>query len=153
MMSRYQERLFDWVNGPTADKLQRQPTRRAIVVACLAGIAVISIAFASFGERVWLLVTAALPLLVAIAALNFSLRGIFELNDELLDEYQLKVRNEAYKTAYGFTVVFLIIVATTAAGANLERQIGFAVAVFAFFTSVLAPRLLLAWRMGDSNGD
>lgn len=49
-------------------------------------------------------------------------------------------------------MVFLIVVATVAAGMELQRQAAFAVAVFAFFMSALAPRMLLAWNLEDGSG-
>jgi len=152
MNSRDQRRIFRHVNGPTADKLQDQQTRRVLVLACVASIAAVAIAFATFDNRFWLLVLASLPLGVATALLNFSLRGIFELKDELLDEYQISVRDKAYKSAYGFTLVFLVVVATAAAGAELDRVSAFALAAFAFLTCALAPRMLLAWRLENSHG-
>jgi hypothetical protein len=81
-----------------------------------------------------------------------SIRGVFELDDGLLDEYQAALRNRVYRTAYGYTLIFLVLVATTATGLSLERQSAFAVAVFAFLASALAPRMLLAWNMENERG-
>ena len=83
--------------------------------------------------------------------LNLSLRGIFELDDELLDEHQIAVRNGSYKSAYGFALVFLVVITTIAIGLSLERRIAFAVAAFAFLISALAPRLVAAWWLEDND--
>jgi len=151
-MSNHQERLYGQVNSRFADHLQIRPARRAVVLTMIATIAGVALAFLMLEKGFWMLAAAAVPLGVSMVLLNLSLRGIFELRDDMLDEYQISVRNNAYKTAYGLTLVFLVVVATVAAGMELQRQAAFAVAVFAFFMSALAPRMLLAWNLEDDSG-
>ncbi len=147
-----QENLYAKVNGPLADRLQHRAARRSVVLATIIGAATMALAFLFFLDRYWILAAAAFPLAVAVGFLNLSIRGIFELKDEMLDEYQVSVRNKAYKTAYGWTLVFLIVLATTVAGMELQRLAAFSVAVFAFLMSALAPRMLLAWNLEDDRG-
>jgi len=151
-MTNHQARLYETVNGPFADRLQSTVVRRAVVLATIPAAAGVALAFLILENGFWMLAAAAVPLGVTVVLLNLSLRGIFELADERLDEYQTSVRNSAYKTAYGLTLVFLIVFATVAAGMELQRQAAFAVAVFAFLMSALAPRMLLAWNLEDGSG-
>ena len=148
-MLRHQERLYGRVNGPFADRLQKKAVRRAVVLATILGVAGMALAFLILNDRIWVLAATAFPLALCLGLLNLSLRGIFELDDAMLDENQISSRNSAYKTAYGLTLVFLVVVATAAAGLEPQRQALFSVAVFAFFISALAPRMLLAWNLED----
>jgi hypothetical protein len=152
MIRRHQSHLLHEVNGPIADKLQRQSTRRLLVLTLLACLPIMAYAIAWYADHIWLLIAAGCPVFALASALNMSLRGVFEFDDELLDEYQIGLRNRAYKTAYGYTMIFLVLVATTATGLSLERQSAFAVAVFAFLASGFAPRMLLAWNMESEYG-
>ena len=149
-MATYQERLYLKVNGPLADRFQSRAMRRAVAVATIVAVGAMAVAFALHDNRFWMLAAASFPLAACMGMLNLSLRGIFELKEDRLDEYQISMRNRMYKTAYGFTLVFLVVVATTAAGLELEREVAFAVAMLAFFTSALAPRLFLAWNLDDN---
>lgn len=152
MLRRHQSYLFRQMNGPIADKLQRRSTRRLLVLATLACLPLAAYAITWNANQISLLIAAGLPVFAFASLLNMSIRGVFELDDELLDEFQIGLRNRVYKTAYGYTLMFLVIVATTATGLSLERRSAFAVGVFAFLASALAPRLLLAWKMENGHG-
>jgi len=143
--------MFGHVNGPMADRLQSRSRRRAIVLGSLAGAAATAAGIATVGDRIGWLLLAAIPFWIFAALLNLSLRGIFDLDDDLLDEHQIAVRNHSYKTAYGYALVFLVVIATTAVGLALERHIAFAVAAFAFLSGALAPRLVAAWMLEDAD--
>jgi len=151
MTSNLQKRMFGHVNGPMADRLQSRSRRRAIVLGSLAGAAATAAGIATVGDRIGWLLLAAIPFWIFAALLNLSLRGIFDLDDDLLDEHQIAVRNHSYKTAYGYALVFLVVIATTAVGLALERHIAFAVAAFAFLSGALAPRLVAAWMLEDAD--
>jgi len=151
MFEALQNRMFRQVNGAFADKLQRRGLRRAIVVMTIASALLLGIAIDSGGDRVGFLALASIPFWLSMVLLNFSLRGIFELDDKRLDEHQIAVRNAAYKTAYGFTLVFLVLVATIAAALGPGRVEMFALAAVAFVICAVAPRLITAWRTEDGN--
>ena len=151
MPNRHQERMFRQVNGPWADMLQGRTHRRVLVVATIAAIASMATAMPYVADRFWVLVATGLAFGAFAILLNLSLRGVFELKDELLDECQIAMRNRAYKAAYGFTIVFTVIAATTGAGLALQRQPAFSLAAFTFFVCVMAPRLYVAWVKDDDD--
>ena len=149
MPSLYQRHLARRVNGPLADRLQTRVRRRALAIATVASVAIAAWGIAVFDGRIWFLLLAALPLDVTAFLLIMSVRGVFELDDAQLDEYQIAERNRAYRTAYGTTLVFLVLVTLVAVTAQFDRSTTFAIAVFAFLVSALEPRLVLAWNMRD----
>jgi hypothetical protein len=149
MFEAFQNRMLRQVNGAFADKLQRRTLRRVLVVATIASALLLGIAIDSGSDRVGFLALAAIPFWISMVLLNFSLRGIFELDDERLDEHQVAVRNAAYKTAYGFTLIFLVLVTTVVAALDLDRVEMFAVAAVAFLICAVAPRLITAWSTED----
>ena len=151
-MAYFQERLYFNVNRPFADRLQNKAARRALVLATLLGAAWVGVAFSDLEGGFWWVVAAAIIFESSMLLLILSLRGIFELKDDLLDEYQISVRNNAYKNSYGLVLVFLVVLATIAAGMELPRHSVFGIAVFAFLVSALAPRLISAWNLEDDRG-
>jgi hypothetical protein len=152
MMKLIHDHTYKQMNGPAAAKLQQQTTRRLLVICVLASLVLIAFSANIAGEDVWLMSFVSIPTVIVAVLMNMSIRGIFELDDERLDEYQIGVRNDAYKTAYGFTLVFLLIVATALGGLQPERLQVFSVATAAFFTCALAPRMRVAWNMVDDHG-
>jgi MFS family permease len=149
MNTRFQDRMVRQVNSTFADRLQRRGRRRLIVIASVASAVLLGWAVNSGADRIAFWALASVPFWACMMLLNLSLRGIFELDDARLDEHQLALRNGAYKTAYGFTLVFLVLVATVVAAVDLDRIGTFSVAAVAFLVSALAPRLIAAWRMED----
>ena len=147
----FQERMFRQVNSTFADKLQARSRRRVIVLATVASALLVGAALNSGGDRIGFMALASIPFWLCMFLLNLSLRGIFELRDEHLDEHQVAVRNNAYKRAYGFTLIFLVLVVTVAAGADLGRIATFSTAAVAFLVSALAPRLITAWTLEDQD--
>lgn len=148
-----QSRVYRQVNGPLADKLQRRSRRRLIVVLTVLAAAVVGFGIYTRGDRIEWMLLATVPFWSCVVLLNLSLRGIFELRDRNLDEQQIAVRNHAYKTAYGYTLVFMVLIATTAFAIDLDRIAAFSLAAFAFLTCALAPRLYTAWVMDDDDDD
>jgi hypothetical protein len=151
MSQQLQDRMLRQVNGSLADKLQRRGRRRLIVIASIASALLLGAAISSGADRIAFWMLACVPFWLCMLLLNLSLRGIFELDDARLDEHQLAIRNESYKIAYGFTLVFLVLVATAVAAIDLDRIATFSVAAVAFLVSALAPRLIAAWRMDDND--
>ncbi|MDX1507707.1 MAG: hypothetical protein R3358_05470 [Woeseiaceae bacterium] len=153
MTSINQRRMHRQVNGPLADRLQKHWLRRMFVLGAIAGAAITGAGFVVYDDRLWVLLLCAIPFGVFTVLMNLSLRGIFELSEEQLDEYQVGLRNHAYKRAYGFMLVFIVVVATTLAALQPGRLPTFAVATFAFLISALLPRLIVAWQLEDADGD
>ena len=153
MISFVQNRMYRHVNGRLAARLQRKSIRRVISACLLASLFLAALGAQIAGSDVRALVLLEIPMLLFASLLVMSIRGVFELDDSQLDEYQLGLRNDAYKSAYGLTLVFLLVIATIAAGLSLDRMQSFSLAAAAFFTCALAPRVLLAWRMEDDNGE
>ena len=151
MTSKLQRRMFGQVNSAFADRLQARSRRRGIVLGCIAGAAAIGAGIIAVVNHAWWVLLAAVPFWSFAVLLNMSLRGIFDLDDDLLDEHQIAVRNHSYKTAYGYALVFLVVVATIATALDLERHVALGVAAFAFLTGALAPRLVAAWTLEDSD--
>lgn len=153
MSQSFQDRMFRQVNSAFADKLQRRSRRRLIVVVTILSAIGVGAAIASSGDDIVFLGLASMPFWLCMVLLNLSLRGIFELDDSRLDEHQIAVRNDAYKTAYGFTLVFLVLVITVASVIDLDRIRTIAIAATAFFICALAPRLITAWQAEDSHDE
>lgn len=153
MTSLNQRRMQRQVNGRMADRLQKRWMRRLLVVAAILGAAGAASGLALFNGNFAVLIAAGVPFGVSAVLLNMSLRGIFELSNEQLDEFQTGLRNRAYKNAYGVGLIFLLVVATVLAGLQLDRTLNFSIAAFAFITSALLPRLIVAWQLEDSDGD
>ena len=151
MSQQLQDRMVRQVNSTFADKLQQRSRRRLIVIASIASALLLGAAINTGIDRIAFWALASVPFWVCMVLLNFSLRGIFELDDARLDEHQLAIRNEAYKTAYGFTLVFLVLVVTAVAAIDLDRIETFSAAAIAFLVSALAPRLIAAWRLEDTD--
>ncbi|MEJ2275609.1 MAG: hypothetical protein P8Y01_13735 [Woeseiaceae bacterium] len=151
MSQQFQDRMVRQVNSTFADKLQRRSRRRMIVIASIASAFLLGAAINTGTDRIAFWALACVPFWACMRLLNFSLRGIFELDDARLDEHQLAIRNEAYKSAYGFTLVFLVLVVTIVAAVDLDRIAMFSVAAVAFFVGALAPRLIAAWRLEDND--
>lgn len=153
MTSTYQAHLFRRVNQPWAARLQSTPVRRLLVVATMASLALAAGSLGVIPDDIWRLPVVMVPVFGSIALLNLSIRALFELDDTQLDEFQLAQRNAAYKNAYGFTLIFLVILATLATGLQLDRIQAFSAAMFGFLTVAMAPRLVVAWSMEDDLAD
>ena len=133
-------------------RFQRQLTRRLLVAGLLLALALLATATAWFGESVWALTLAAAPAFIFATALNGAIRAAFELDRRYLDADVLQVRHRAYKHAYWIALLCLVFVATSAVGVSLSRQETLAIAVFVLLASALAPRMLMAWNLRDSDG-
>lgn len=152
MATIYQKHLEKRVNSRFADKLQSQSIRRFLALGTVLSALLIAYAFTIFDDNILLLLVLSIPFDVFAILLTMSLRGIFELADDQLDEYQIAERNRAYKMAYGVTVIFVVVLATTVTALDLPREQNFAIAAFAFLVSAFEPRLVMAWYLEDPDG-
>lgn len=153
MASIYQKHIERRVNSSFADRLQAQSIRRVLALGTVLSAGLVAWALTAFDGNVALLASLSVPFGICAVLLTMSLRGIFELSDDQLDEYQIAERNRAYKLAYGVTVIFIVVLATTATGLDLPREQNFAIAAFAFLISVFEPRLIMAWYLEDPDGN
>ena len=147
----HQDRVYRQVNSPLADTLQRRSWRRLVVLSSILGALLVAAGIYTGGDRLLWVSLWSIPFWASMYFLNLSLRGIFELSDERLDEHQIGVRNKAYKTAFGYTLVFLITIVIAADVLTLGRVGTFSIAAFAFLTCIMAPRLITAWTLEDSD--
>jgi len=153
MTSAFQQSLCRAANSPAATRLQRRPTRRLLFTAMLLTLGFAALSMGEIPHDPLRLPAVIVPLLGIALLLNLSIGCLFELDEALLDEFQLALRNAAYKRAYGFALVFLLALATVAAGLDLDRIEIFAAATFAFLTVAMAPRLAVAWSMDEGTGE
>ncbi len=149
MHDRHQNWFFQRVNGPLADRLQRQLRRRALVLCTVAGALLVGPMMYLAGDRPGWMLLAVVPYILSAYGLTLSLRGIFELEDGRLDEHQIAVRNRAHRVAHDATLLFLILVVTTAGILDLDRRGLFSLASSAFLLGLLAPRFFAAWNLED----
>ena len=88
MSSSFQERMFRQVNGNFAERLQNRFWRRAIVILAILSAVLVGVLIRAAGDQIFWVIPAAFPYYLCVYLLNLSLRGIFELDDERLDEHR-----------------------------------------------------------------
>ena len=87
--------------------------------------------------------------------LRISVRGIAEAPNELLDERQIKVRNDSFRYAYylmGYIVLLLMLMMLLGPDFELfqdQGNDGSYLLIAALFTYSSLPSMVLAWREGD----
>ena len=92
---------------------------------------------------------------VGYSLLRISVRGIGEAPNELLDERQIKVRNDSFRYAYylmGYIVLLLMLTLFLGPDLNLfqsQGDDGSFLLIAALFTFSSLPSMVLAWREGD----
>lgn len=149
MHDRHQDWVFQRVNGPLADRLQRQGRRRALVLCTIASALLVGGAIYLAGDRPGWVLLAMVPYVLSAYGMALSLRGIFDLEDGRLDEHQIAVRNRAHRVAHGATLFFLMLVVTVVGILDLDRRGLFSLASSAFLLGLLAPRFFAAWLLED----
>lgn len=149
-------RVREVVNSPTADKLQTRFRRRLIIALVLAWQpAVVGSLLLIRDDRI-------LPLLLAVAVqtvlfglLNMSTRGIYELCDGQLDEYQRAERDAGFRRAYYFGLMWILLVPAFAGfvrGHDDALLYTLTFAMLGFFWGLAAPQAAYAWNAPD-DGD
>ncbi len=93
--------------------------------------------------------------LVGFSLLRISVRGIAEAPNELLDERQIKVRDDSFRYAYylmGYIVLLLMLTLFLGPDLHLfqgQGNDGSYLLIAALFTYSSLPSMVLAWREGD----
>ena len=93
--------------------------------------------------------------LVGFSLLRISVRGITEAPNELLDERQIKVRDDSFRFAYyliGYIVLLLMLMMLLGPDFELfqdQGNDGSFLQIATLFTFSSLPSMVLAWREGD----
>jgi hypothetical protein len=141
------------VNSPAADRLQTRGRRRLIIALVLlwqpmviAGLLLIR------DDRI-------LPLLLAVAVqtalfalMNMSTRGMYELGDAHLDEYQRSQRDAGFRKAYYFGLLWVMLIPAFAGFVQGNEDALLYVLAFSmlgFFWGLAAPQAAYAWNAPD----
>lgn len=150
--------------------LRSQRNRRLLVVIVAIGISLISMGSywpsikasleisSDTGFIIFLIVAmfVIFAVLVGYSLLRVSVRGITEAPNELLDERQIRVRDDSFRCAYyimGYITLLLLLAATiNPAELSLfqtEGNNGSYLLIAALFAYSSLPSMVLAWREGD----
>ena len=150
--------------------LRSQRNRRLLVVIVAIGISLISMGSywpsikasleisSDTGFIIFLIVAmfVIFAVLVGYSLLRVSVRGITEAPNELLDERQIRVRDDSFRYAYyimGYITLLLLLAATiNPAELSLfqtEGNNGSYLLIAALFAYSSLPSMVLAWREGN----
>ena len=142
----YLDRLF---RGPMVDWFQTPLRRRSVAI----GVMLIHVATAgSLGlltlDIVWPLIPAGIAAMYLMGMLNMSTRGIFELKEERLDEYQIALRDSAFRRAYYFSLIWIILTAPLM-GLVIDSEHSLMILIvyimLGFSWGMALPRVIVAW--------
>ena len=157
MKERWESYLNRIFQNPMVDQFQTPARRRTVAFLVLAWqllvvIAVYQIQF----DRLWPVFVVALPMIYLIGMLNMSTRGMFELADRHLDEFQIGLRDAAFRRSYVFTLVWLLLTSFVVLWAANQPQGWFVAVTFillGFLWGMSLPRVLVAWTMPADDAD
>ena len=149
MKARFQAYLNRLFQEPVVEKFQTPVRRRAIVVLLLLVQLGAAGCFVLIPHDVlWPLLPAFLAMVVLQGMLNMSTRGMFELSDEHLDEYLVTERDAAYRKAYFFALLWLLLVPLVD-GLTDDLRFGrvytLAFVMLGFLWGLSLPRAIAAW--------
>ena len=146
-------RVRQVVNSPFADKLQTRSRRRLIISLVFLWQPVVAAGFLLLRhDRVVPLLAAVAVQTVLFALMNMSTRGMYELCDSQLDEYQRAQRNAGYRSAYYFGLIWIMLIPAFAGLVRGESDALLYILVFAllgFFWGLAAPQAAYAWNAPD----
>lgn len=160
-MSGYLKQLFerdDFQRYRTGAHRRRFSLMQGAITLSLIALApaIITKAMAGDLSGFWTLVGGLGVLLVAFVYatgfLNLSIAGITEIPTRDLDEMQLRLRDEAMRTAYRILGVVLILCLGAPIvwpGATLSRTAVLSAALGVFLVYLAIPAHILAWRMPE----
>ena len=149
--------------------LRSQRNRRLLVVIMAIGISLISMGSywpsikasleisSDTGFIIFLIVAmfVIFAVVVGYSLLRVSVRGIAEAPNELLDERQIRVRDDSFRYAYyimGYLVLIMLLAWTIGPDLELfqsEVNDGSYLMIAALFAYSSLPSMVLAWREGD----
>lgn len=151
MKAKFQSYLNNLFRQPLVEKFQTTRRRRLTAVGVLfCQFVVVGCLLLLTQDLVWPVIVAGVFMIYLMGMLNLSTRGIFELSDVHLDEFQVCVRDSAYRKSYFFALLWLLLVAPIFGlleGSEKANHFGFAFVLLGFFWGMSAPRVLVAWTM------
>ena len=138
-------------HDPLVQQLQIPLRRRLIAVTTVLVQLVFAYSFTLIGQDlIWPAAILSLAMILLMGLLNMATRGIFELADEYLDELQIATRDIAYRRAYHFALIWLLLVAPflgLVEGQPLAKLYTLGFILLGMLWGMVAPRLLVAWTM------
>ncbi|MEM7611381.1 MAG: hypothetical protein AAF270_06875 [Pseudomonadota bacterium] len=157
MKKRFQSYLNRVFQRPIVDQFQTPVRRRSVAIAVVAWQAITVCALMLLvHDYVAPFIVAAIIMVYLIGMLNMATRGTFELADEYLDEFQVRLRDAAYRKSYHFALIWLLLTAFVAgAFEGHEFQILYTLAfiLLGFWWALSAPRLVVAWTSPADSAD
>lgn len=155
MRKAFQNYLAEIFKDPTVDKFQTRNRRRALSVGLVLWLMVTAFCMTLIGQDlVWPVFVCAVIMVYLMGMHNMSTRGVFELSDEHLDEFQIQSRNQAYKVSFGYSLIWLLLLSVAVLGLEPSRDTRFLLVglfFFAFTSGLSAPRLVYAWTAPDES--
>ena len=149
MKTRFQAYLSKLFRQPVVEKYQTPSIRRSLVVA------LIIVQFLAAGcfilipqDVIWPLFPAFIAMVYLQGMLNMSTRGMFELSDDHLDEFLVAERDAAYRKAYFFGLLWLLLVPLVDGLTDhleLRRIYTLAFIMLGFLWGLSLPRVIAAW--------
>lgn len=134
---------------PIIERFQTPAKRRSIALSVvLINLVTVGCVLLISGDILWPLVPVAVASVLLMGLLNMATRGIFELSDEYLDEYQVSVRDSAFRRSYYFTLIWLLLVAPLFGfleGNQHSKLFVLAFILLGFMWGVTLPRVIVAW--------
>ncbi|MBP2476911.1 Ca2+/Na+ antiporter [Crossiella equi] len=145
------------LDDPRYERFRNPATRRRLVLLLLALLALEAALFIlAAADHPWLLLTLATLLVLAfvlcVGLLKASTRGVEELPERNLDEYQWQLRGETYASAYRIAQ-FLTMTALLVVGVWLlfrwpapPRGVVITALVLPFQLATILPTMVAAWN-------
>ena len=149
MRAKFQAYLNQLFRQPVVERFQTPLRRRTIAVAVVVweALAAGSLSLLAY-DRVLPVIIAGIGMIYLLGMLNMSTRGIFELSDRHLDEFQIGLRDAAYRKSYFLALFWLLLVAPASALFD-EHRLGdlysLAFILLGFNWALSAPRVVVAW--------
>jgi len=146
------------MNDETLAWARPRSVRRRLVVAHV-GISALMAGLMAWGaatDNAWALAGMVVLLVVAIlviGTLNASVRGVTELGERDLDEWQNRTRDATYRRLFMPAVSALGAVAAVILFVDAPLFLEAAVFLFSWFIVTGLPVLVLAWSLDDEPAD
>ena len=155
MKKALQRRLAKLFANPRVERFQTQRRRRLLSVVLLAWLLLMAFCLTLIPkDLVWPALVCGVGMIYLMSMHNLATRGIFELADEYLDEYQIQSRNSAYKMSFGYSLLWILFLGIGFLGVEQTKDNRFvflAMMFFAFTSGLSAPRIVYAWLAEDES--
>ncbi|MFK8052996.1 MAG: hypothetical protein AB8F65_08455 [Woeseiaceae bacterium] len=151
MKARFQSYLNNLFKQPVIEKFQTPLRRRLVATSMILWqMVVVGAMYLIQFDLIWPVIVAGIVMIYLMSMTNMATRGVFELVDEHLDEFQIAIRDAAYRKAYFFALLWLLLVAPFfgfVEGHEKARLFVFLFVLLGFFWALSAPRVLVAWTL------